>query len=68
MVFRKFLIDTSLSVMVFVPITVLWNRFVWDTTNVNILLGIAAGSLIVNAAAGGFYGRILNVWRQKLRY
>lgn len=64
---RKFLLDTTLSVVVFVPLTALWNVTV-NSVTLQTLAVICAGALALNVAAGGFYGRLLDLWRKRLNY
>lgn len=65
--FRRFAFDTALSVMVFVPLTAIWNLTV-NNVSAQALVVVCLGALALNLAAGGFYGRLLDWWRGKLGY
>lgn len=67
MKYRRFVFDTVLSVAVFVPLTALWNVTVNNVTT-QALLVVCLGALALNLVAGGFYGRLLDWWRRKLKY
>jgi hypothetical protein len=64
---KAFALDTALSCAVFVPLVFSINYF-----GIGLSLAdagwTALGSLGMNAATGGTFGRLLNAWRKKLGY
>jgi hypothetical protein len=65
--YRRYLLDTFLSVIFWVPVIGVWS-FVVVKLDYSELLSIMAGTAAINASVGGLYGRLLNKWRETLKY
>lgn len=64
---KKFFLDMVLSIIVFVPLTAVWN-LAFNKVDLQSLAVICLGSLALNVVAGGFFGRLLDWWRRRLNY
>jgi len=65
--YQKYLFDTVLSLVFWVPIIGIWSYFVvkldgWE------LISVMIGTAIINASLGGLYGRVLDKWRRLFNY
>jgi hypothetical protein len=65
--YRIYLLDTLLSVIFWVPVIGLWSLIV-AKLDYSELISIMAGTAAINASVGGFYGKLLNKWRETLKY
>ena len=65
--YRQYLLDTCLSVIFWVPVIGIWS-FAVAKLEYSELLSIMAGTAAINASVGGFYGKLLNKWRETLKY
>jgi hypothetical protein len=65
--YRRYLLDTFLSVIFWVPVIGVWS-FAVVKLDYSELLSIMAGTAAINASVGGLYGRLLNKWRETLKY
>jgi hypothetical protein len=65
--YRRYLLDTFLSVIFWVPVIGVWS-FVVVKLDYSELLSVMAGTAAINASVGGLYGRLLNKWRETLKY
>ena len=65
--YRRFLLDTFLSVIVWVPVIGVWS-FLVAKLEYPELLSVMAGTAAINASVGGLYGKLLNKWRETLKY
>jgi hypothetical protein len=65
--YRRFLLDTFLSVIFWVPIIGLWSLVV-AKLDYSELISVMAGTAAINASVGGLYGKLLNKWRETLKY
>ncbi len=65
--YRQYLLDTFLSVIFWVPVIAVWS-FAVVKLDYSELLSIMAGTAAINASVGGLYGRLLNKWRETLKY
>jgi hypothetical protein len=65
--YRIYLLDTFLSVIFWVPVIGLWS-FVVAKLDYPELLSVMAGTAAINASVGGLYGKLLNKWRETLKY
>jgi hypothetical protein len=65
--YRRYLLDTFLSVIFWVPVIGVWS-FAVVKLDYSELLSVMAGTAAINASVGGLYGRLLNKWRETLKY
>lgn len=65
--YRQYLLDTFLSVIFWVPVIGIWS-FAVAKLEYSELLTVMAGTAAINASVGGFYGKLLNKWRETLKY
>jgi hypothetical protein len=65
--YRQYLLDTFLSVIFWVPVIGIWS-FAVAKLEYSELLSVMAGTAAINACVGGFYGKLLNKWRETLKY
>jgi hypothetical protein len=65
--YRRYLLDTFLSVIFWVPVIGVWS-FTVANLDYSELLSVMAGTAAINASLGGLYGKLLNKWRETLKY
>jgi hypothetical protein len=65
--YRRYLFDTFLSVIFWVPVIGIWS-FAVAKLDYSEVLNIMAGTAAINASVGGLYGKLLNKWREALSY
>ncbi len=65
--YRQYILDTFLSVIFWVPVIGIWS-FAVAKLEYSELISIMAGTAAINASVGGFYGKLLNKWRETLNY
>ncbi len=65
--YRRYLLDTLLSVIFWVPVIGVWS-FAVAKLDYSELLSVMAGTAAINASVGGLYGKLLNKWRETLKY
>ncbi len=65
--YRRYLLDTLLSIIFWVPVIGIWS-FAVAKLDYSEVLNIMAGTAAINASVGGLYGRLLNKWRETLKY
>ena len=65
--YRQYLLDTFLSVIFWVPVIGVWS-FAIVKLDYSELLSVMAGTAVINASVGGLYGKLLNKWRETLKY
>jgi hypothetical protein len=65
--YRRYLLDTLLSLIFWVPVIGIWS-FAVAKLDYPELLNVMAGTAAINASAGGLYGKLLNKWREILKY
>jgi hypothetical protein len=65
--YRRYLLDTLLSLIFWVPVIGIWS-FAVVKLDYPELLNVMAGTAAINASVGGLYGRLLNKWRETLKY
>jgi hypothetical protein len=65
--YRRYLLDTLLSVMFWVPVIGIWS-FAVAKLDSSEVLNVMAGTAAINASVGGLYGRLMNKWRETLKY
>jgi hypothetical protein len=65
--YRRYLLDTLLSVIFWVPVIGIWS-FAVAKLDSSEVLNVMAGTAAINASVGGLYGRLLNKWRETLKY
>jgi hypothetical protein len=65
--YRRYLLDTFLSVIFWVPVIGVWS-FAVVKLDYSELLSVMAGTAAINASVGGLYGKLLNKWRETLKY
>jgi hypothetical protein len=64
--YRQYIVDTLLSVIFWVPVIGVWSYAV-AKLEYSELISVMAGTAAINASVGGFYGRLLNKWRETLK-
>jgi hypothetical protein len=65
--YRQYILDTFLSVIFWVPIIGVWSYAV-AKLEYSELISVMAGTAAINASVGGLYGKLLNKWRETLKY
>jgi hypothetical protein len=65
--YRRYLLDTLLSVIFWVPVIGVWS-FAVAKLDYSELFSVMAGTAAINASVGGLYGKLLNKWRETLKY
>ena len=65
--YRRYLLDTLLSLIFWVPVIGIWS-FAVAKLDYSELLNVMAGTAAINASVGGLYGKLLNKWRETLKY
>jgi hypothetical protein len=65
--YRRYLLDTLLAIIFWVPVIGVWSLVV-AKLDYSELLNVMAGTAAINASVGGFYGKLLNKWRETLKY
>ena len=65
--YRQYLLDAFLSVIFWVPVIGIWS-FAVAKLDYSEVLNIMAGTAAINISVGGFYGKLLNKWRETLKY
>jgi hypothetical protein len=65
--YRRYLLDTLLSIIFWVPVIGVWS-FAVAKLDYSELLSVMAGTAAINASVGGLYGKLLNKWREILKY
>jgi hypothetical protein len=65
--YRIYLLDTLLSVIFWVPVIGVWSLMV-AKLDYSEVLSVMVGTAAINASVGGFYGKLLNKWRETLKY
>jgi hypothetical protein len=65
--YRQYILDTLLSVIFWVPVIGVWSYAV-AKLEYSELISVMAGTAAINASVGGLYGKLLNKWRETLKY
>jgi hypothetical protein len=65
--YRQYILDTLLSVIFWVPVIGIWSYAV-AKLEYSELISVMAGTAAINASVGGLYGKLLNKWRETLKY
>jgi hypothetical protein len=65
--YRQYILDTFLSVIFWVPVIGIWSYAV-AKLEYSELISVMAGTAAINASVGGLYGKLLNKWRETLKY
>jgi hypothetical protein len=65
--YRQYIVDTLLSVIFWVPVIGVWSYAV-AKLEYSELISVMAGTAAINASVGGLYGKLLNKWRETLKY
>ncbi len=65
--YRRYLLDTLLAIIFWVPVIGVWSLVV-AKLDYSELLNVMVGTAAINASVGGFYGKLLNKWRETLKY
>jgi hypothetical protein len=65
--YRQYILDTLLSVIFWVPVIGIWSYAVAKLEYSELII-VMAGTAAINASVGGLYGKLLNKWRETLKY